>query len=97
MRTDPVIPKAVIVRVHSTSGDKYLLFRWDLDPTKRRLMCVVDSLERADKLLLYDTQRPEGYWSGPANGVTGYPSPIPAGEQLHDRDRQLGREKERGH
>jgi hypothetical protein len=29
MRNDPVIPKAVIQRVHHREGDRYLLFKWD--------------------------------------------------------------------
>jgi len=66
MRNDPVVPKAVVQRVHSRDGDRYLLFRWDLDPTKRRLVHVVDSLERANELVLFDV--PHSRRSGPPNG-----------------------------
>jgi hypothetical protein len=34
-------------------------------------MALVDSLERADELVLYDNWRPEGGWSGPPNGWYG--------------------------
>ncbi|NNC10713.1 hypothetical protein HII28_02270 [Planctomonas sp. JC2975] len=54
MRNDKVLPKAVIQRVHHRQGDRYLLFRWDIDPQKRQLMNVVDSLEKANDLVLYD-------------------------------------------
>lgn len=55
MRTDPVLPKAVIQRVHGTDGsDRYLLFKWDLDPFKRVLMGVHESLEKANDLVLFD-------------------------------------------
>lgn len=56
MRTDPVIPKAVVQRVrHKDGGDKYLLFKWDLDPVKRQLMNVCASLEKAESLVRYDS------------------------------------------
>ncbi len=57
MRTDPVLPKAVIQRVHATDGDRYLLHQWDLDPAKRILRGVYESLERANELVLYDKPR----------------------------------------
>ena len=56
MRNDKRVPKALIQRLHHRDGDRYLLFRWDLDPAKRELMNVVDSLERANDLVLYDKQ-----------------------------------------
>lgn len=91
MRNDPVIPKAVIQRVHHAEGDRYLVFRWDLDPNKRRLMNVVASLERADELVRYDV---------PPSGVppfAGYPETRSGAQHLLDRDRQLRRDHERGH
>jgi hypothetical protein len=55
MRTDPVIPKAVVQRVRDKDGgDRYLLFKWDLDPVKRQLMNVCASLDRAESLVRYD-------------------------------------------
>jgi hypothetical protein len=68
MRDDNVLPKAVIQRFRDRRGvDKYLLVQWDLDPAKRRLMVVCDSLEKADRLVLYDNSVPGGYWQGPPN------------------------------
>lgn len=66
MRTDPVLPKAVIQRAHAVDGDKYLLFKWDLDPAKRLLMNVCESLEKANDLVLFDVK--QGGPDGPANG-----------------------------
>lgn len=71
MRTDPVLPKALIQRVHDVSGtDVYLLFKWDLDPAKRVMVGRYPSLEKADELVLFDNpdkrpnlppgSRPEG-------------------------------------
>lgn len=57
MRTDPVLPKAVIQRVHDTSGsDVYLLFKWDLDPAKRIMVGRYASLEKANELVLFDNK-----------------------------------------
>lgn len=68
MRDDKVLPKAVIQRFKDRRGvDQYLLVKWDLDPGKRTLMAVCDSLEKADGLVLYDTSRPGGFWDGPPN------------------------------
>jgi hypothetical protein len=68
MRNSDVLPKAVIQRFTDRKGvDKYLLVQWDLDPAKRRLMAVCDSLERADRLVLYENDVPGGYWHGPPN------------------------------
>jgi hypothetical protein len=70
MRNDPVIPKAVIQRVrHRTGSDKYLLFKWDLDPTKRKLMNVVDTLDKADNLVRYELPQPGRAHAGPPNGL----------------------------
>lgn len=91
MRNDPAIPKAVIQRVHHADGDQYLVFRWHLDPDKRRLMNVVSSLERADDLVRYDV---------PPSGVppfTGYSEHRSAAKQFRDKDQQLRKEHERGH
>jgi hypothetical protein len=63
MRTDPVLPKAVIKRVHGAGGDRYLLLQWDLDPAKRVLRGVHESLEKANELVLYD--RPDNAQPGP--------------------------------
>jgi hypothetical protein len=68
MRNDAVLPKAVIQRFTDRKGvDKYLLVQWDLDPSKRRLMAVCESLERADGLVLYENDIPGGDWTGPPN------------------------------
>lgn len=53
-RNDPVLPNAVIRSVHAVDGDRYLLLQWDLDPAKRVLRGVHDSLEKANDLVLYD-------------------------------------------
>ncbi|WP_157509307.1 hypothetical protein [Glaciibacter superstes] len=67
MRTDPVLPKAAIQRLRDRSGaEKYLLIKWDLDPAKRALMGVHDSLERANELVVYDN--PKGGPDGPPIG-----------------------------
>jgi hypothetical protein len=66
MRSDPVVPKAVVQRVHSRNGDRFLLFKWALDPAQRRLTNVVDSLERANELVLFDV--PRSGRPGPPNG-----------------------------
>jgi hypothetical protein len=67
MRTDPVLPKAAIQRLRDRGGvEKYLLVKWDLDPTKRALMGVYESLEKANDMVLYDN--PEGGPTGPPNG-----------------------------
>ena len=71
MRNDPVLPKAVIQRVHHREGDRFLLFRWDLDPQKRELMNVVASLERANDLVRYDVTGQDAAHSGPPNGRYG--------------------------
>jgi hypothetical protein len=68
MRNDPVIPKAVIGRVHTRQGDRYFVFRWELDPAKRELVSLVDSLEKADDLVLYDPAPRDPKYSAPPNG-----------------------------
>ena len=73
MRDDPVLPKAVIKRFTDRKKvDQFLVVHWDLDPAKRVLMAVCDSLDKADRLVLYDTARRKGYWDGA-------PNPHPAG------------------
>ncbi|WP_431279889.1 hypothetical protein [Leifsonia poae] len=68
MRDSDVLPKAVIKRfVDRRKVDQYLLILWDLDPAKQVLMAVCDSLEKADRLVLYDNRNPTGYWNGPPN------------------------------
>jgi hypothetical protein len=60
MRSDPVIPKAGIQRLRDKDGtERYLLIRWDIDPAKRVLMGVHESLEKANDLVLYDVQKSE--------------------------------------
>lgn len=60
MRSDPVIPKAGIQRLRDKDGvERYLLIKWDVDPTKRVLMGVHDSLEKANEMVLYDVPRGE--------------------------------------
>jgi hypothetical protein len=63
MRTDPVLPKAVIQRFRDRRGtDHYLLVKWDLEPGERVLMGVYASLEKANSMVLYDlpAQNPDG-------------------------------------
>ena len=67
MRTDPVLPKAAIQRLRDRSGEeKYLLVKWDLDPTKRTLMGMYESMEKANDLVRFDN--PRGGPAGPPNG-----------------------------
>lgn len=91
MRNNKRVPKALVQRVHGRGGDRYLLFRWDLDPAKRVLMNVVDSLERANDLVLYD-QTPTG-----VTPFAGYPNHRSGMQQLQHEDRRLRRDHERGH
>lgn len=68
IRDDKVLPKAVIQRFKDRRGvDQYMLIKWDLDPAKRTLMAVCDSLEKADGLVLYDNNQKQGFWDGPPN------------------------------
>lgn len=73
MRNDPVIPKAVIQRVHGrdNSGDRFMVFAWDpLDTTKRRLMGVKESLEDANEFVKYDnTPTPDTRNPAPNGGA----------------------------
>jgi hypothetical protein len=70
MRTDPVLPKAAIQRLRGKDGsDRYLLIRWDIDPVRRALMGVYDTLEKANEMVLYDNGQHGP--SGPPNGRTG--------------------------
>jgi hypothetical protein len=67
MRTDPVLPKAAIQRLRDRGGvEKYLLVKWDLDPAKRALMGVYESLDKANEMVLFDN--PQGGPTGPSNG-----------------------------
>jgi hypothetical protein len=67
MRTDPVLPKAVIQRWRDRHGvEKYLLVKWDLDPAKRVLMGMYESLEKANEMVRFDN--PQGGPTGPPNG-----------------------------
>lgn len=69
MRTDPVLPKAVIQRVHGVDGDRYLLIKWDIEPGNRMLVGVHESLEKANGLVLYDAPQAEkpGAPTGPTH------------------------------
>ena len=70
MRDDNVLPKAVIKRFTDRRGvDQYVLVKWDLDPAKRTLMAVCDSLAKADKLVLYDNRNPTGSGTGHQTGT----------------------------
>ena len=91
MRNNKVLPKAVIQRVHHREGDRYLVFRWDLDPRKRELMSVVGSLEGANDLVRYDPV---------PTGVTpfaAYPDTRSPAQRLRDEDKRLPAEHERSH
>lgn len=93
MRNDPVLPKAVIQRVHHAEGDKYLLFKWDTDPAKRMLMSVVDSLERANELVKYDPPPPNGVppFQNPVRTVPSIPQPDPPGAAGRSASGRAGR------
>ncbi len=54
MRNDPELPKAAIQRVHTPEGDRFLLYKWDLDPAKRVLRGMYDSLDKANTLVRFD-------------------------------------------
>lgn len=54
MRNDAVLPKASIQRVHTPDGDRFLLYQWDLDPAKRVLRGMHESLEKANALVRFD-------------------------------------------
>jgi hypothetical protein len=70
MRNDPVVPKAVIQRVrHKDGADRYLVFRWDLEPALRRLMSVCDTLEQADELVRYEVRPQDDIHRAPPNGL----------------------------
>lgn len=88
MRNDATLPKAAIQRVHTPEGDRYLLFQWDLDPGKRVLRGMHDSVEKANALVRFDPQNgaPTGAQAGPPNAVqdgapAGAPSAPPAAPQ----------------
>lgn len=73
MRNDAVLPKATIQRVHTPEGDRFLLFQWDLDPAKRVLRGMHDSLEKANALVRFDPPQ-----NGAQNGVqSGAPAAAP--------------------
>lgn len=54
MRNDPELPKAAIQRVHTPEGDRFLLYKWDVDPAKRVLRGMYDSLDKANTLVRFD-------------------------------------------
>ena len=54
MRNDAVLPKASIQRVHTPEGDRFLLYKWDVDPARRVLRGMYDSLEKANALVRFD-------------------------------------------
>lgn len=65
MRDDKVVPEGVVKGfVERRVCDQYLVLRWDLDPAKRRLMCVCESLERADELVHRDNECRMGSGTG---------------------------------
>ena len=54
MRNDPELPKAAIQRVHTPEGDRFLLYKWDVDPANRVLRGMYDSLDKANALVRFD-------------------------------------------
>jgi hypothetical protein len=59
MRSDPVLPAAVILRLRNPDGREFFVtVKWDLDPAARRLIGRFESLEDADRAVLYDVPRP---------------------------------------
>lgn len=69
MRNDAVLPKASIQRVHTPEGDRFLLYKWDVDPAKRVLRGMHDSLEKANSLVRFDS---------PQNATQDAPAAAPA-------------------
>lgn len=48
MRDAPMNPKAVIERVTDSHGDaRFLVFAWDYEPTKRRMMGLYPTIQEA--------------------------------------------------
>ena len=77
MRDHPTRPKAVIRRVTDrTQVEKYLLMTWDPDPAKWRLHNLYETLEQADKVVLWDN-------SAAVNSMRGSPG-YPAGFSQSD-------------
>ena len=59
MRSDPVLPAAIIFRLRNPDAREFFItVRWDLDPAARRLIGRFESLEDADRSVLYDVPRP---------------------------------------
>lgn len=60
MRNDPVLPKAIIKRVHVVDKrtnqrvEKYRAVSWDLDPTKRKLIGYFNDVGAANEAVRYD-------------------------------------------
>ena len=63
MRNDPVLPRAIIKRVHVTdnrTGLKVIKFRavtWDLDPKKRMLIGYFNDVGEANDAVRFDIPR----------------------------------------
>lgn len=73
MRSNPVVPKAVVRRYRDRKGKElFVLIRWDIDEQKRVLMGVYESLEAADALVRFDPPNPK--WPVPkgANAFGAY-------------------------
>lgn len=66
MRNDAVLPKASIQRVHTPEGDRFLLYKWDVDPAKRVLRGMYDSMEKANALVRFDSPQNAAPAAAPA-------------------------------
>ena len=59
MRTDPVLPAAVILRLRNPDGRNFFVaVSWDLDPDERRMVGRFANLEEADGAVLYSHPNP---------------------------------------
>ena len=59
MRTDPVLPAAVILRLRNPDGrDFFVTVTWELDPDGRRMVGRFGNLEEADAAVLYSHPNP---------------------------------------
>lgn len=72
MRDTPDHPKAIIHRVTDTAGEsRYLVMVWHPEPSKRRMAGIFDTIQAADRSVLYDRARVTEALSktnGPPNG-----------------------------
>lgn len=78
MRNDPELPKAAIQRVHTPEGDRFLLYKWDVDPANRVLRGMYDSLDKANALVRFDPPQNAAPSAPPAAAPSAPPGAPPA-------------------